>query len=82
MHTFYFTIDYAIHVLSHPIQAFIQDFYSYLGQLQLERSFSYMKLIKPAYNTDQNLGRLMRIAIEGPDLSAVNFQILEIKINK
>ncbi len=42
-----------------------------------------MKLIKTRIcNTDQNLGRLMKIAIEGPDLWAVNFQVLEIKINK
>ena len=35
-----------------------------------------MKLIKTRIRnsiTDQNLGRLMRIAIEGPELSAVNF---------
>ena len=39
-----------------------------------------MKLIKTRIrNTDQTLGRLMRIAIGGPELSAVNFdEILEI----
>ena len=50
------------------------------GTASVERSFSYMKLIKTRIrNTDQTLGRLMRIAIGGPELSAVNFdEILEI----
>ena len=41
-----------------------------------------MKLIKTRIRnsiTDQNLGQLMRIATEGPELSAVNFdKVLEI----
>ena len=41
-----------------------------------------MKLIKTCIRnciTDQNLGRLMRIAIEGPEFSAVNFdEVLEL----
>ena len=41
-----------------------------------------MKLIKTCIHnsiTDQTLGRVMRIAIEGPELSAVNFdEVLEI----
>jgi len=53
-----------------------------VGTASVERSFSYMKLIKTRIRnsiTDQNLSRLMRIAIEGPELSAVNFdEVLEI----
>ncbi len=45
-----------------------------------------MKLIKIHIRnsiTGQNLGRLMGIAIEGPEFSAVNFdEVLEIFINK
>ena len=48
-----------------------------VGTASVERSVSYMKLIN--INTDQNLGQLMRIAIEGPELSAVNFnEVLDI----
>ncbi len=46
-------------------------FYPYLGQLQLN-DLSYMKLIKTHIRnsvTGLNLGRLMKIAIEGPELS-------------
>lgn len=53
-----------------------------VGTASVERSFSYMKLIKTRIRnsiTDQNLGRLMRIAIEGPELSNVNFnEVLDI----
>ncbi len=85
MHTFYFTINYAIHVLVHVLSypGLHTGFLFLPRTASVERSFSYMKLIKTHLcNTDQNLGRLMRIAIEGPDLSAENFQVLEIKINK
>ncbi len=48
----------------------------------VERSFSYSTLIKKltcSSINDQNLGLLMRIAIEGPELLAVNFdEFLEI----
>ena len=47
-----------------------------VGTASVERYFSYMKLIKTRIHnsiTNKNLGRLMRIAIEGPELSAVNF---------
>ena len=73
-----------IHILMMGKQAFIQDFFSglgggggvnifypYLGQLQLN-DLSYMKLIKTHIRnsvTGLNLGRLMKIAIEGPELS-------------
>ena len=58
-------------------------FSSYLGQFQLkDLSAMYMKLVKTRIRcsiTDQSLGRLMRIAIEGPELSVVNFdEVLEI----
>ena len=45
-------------------------------------SFSEMKLIKTRLQsrlTEQNLARLMRIAIEGPELNEINFsEILDI----
>ncbi len=53
-----------------------------VGTTSVERSSSYVKLIKTRIRnsiTDQTLGRLMRIAIEGPELLAVNFdKVLEI----
>ena len=56
-----------------------------VGTASVERSVSYMKLIKTRVhnsNTDQNLGRLMRIAFEGPELSAVNFNGVLTFLNK
>ena len=50
-----------------------------VGTASVERDFSYMKLIKAHIRnsiTDRNLSLLMRIAIEGPELSAVNFMKL------
>ena len=50
-----------------------------VGTTSVERSFSCMRLIKTRIRNsiiDQNLGRLMRIAIEGPELSAVNFNVV------
>ena len=47
-----------------------------VGTASVERSVSYIMLIKTRIRnsiTDQNLGRHMRIAFEGPELSAVNF---------
>ena len=48
----------------------------------MERSFSQMKLIKTRLRSrisDHNLARLMRIAIEGPELSVVDFnEILDV----
>ena len=48
----------------------------------VERSFSQMKLIKSHLRSrisDINLARLMRIAIEGPNLNSVDFnKILDI----
>ncbi len=47
-----------------------------IGTATAERSFSQMKLIKTRLRSrisDSNLPRLMRIAIEGPQLSEVNF---------
>ncbi len=53
-----------------------------VGTASVEKSSSYMTLIKTCIHnsiTDQTLGRLMRIVIEGPELSAVNFdEVLEI----
>ena len=46
-----------------------------VGTATVEKPFSYMKLIKTRIHnsiTEQNLGQLMRIAIHGPELSAVN----------
>ncbi len=45
------------------------------GTATVERSFSHMKMIKTwlrNHLSDENLTHLMRIAIEGPDLSEVN----------
>ncbi len=53
-----------------------------VGTATVERSFSHMKMIKTRLSrlSDENLTHLMRIAIEGPDLSEVNFnEILDIK---
>ncbi len=47
-----------------------------VGTASVERSFSQMKLIKTRLRSrlnDSNLARLMRIAIEGPQLEDVNF---------
>ncbi len=47
-----------------------------LGTATVERSFSHMKMIKTRLRnclSDENLTHLMRIAIEGPNLSEVNF---------
>ena len=47
-----------------------------IGTATAERSFSQMKLIKTRLRnrlSDDNLSRLMRIAIEGPELLKVNF---------
>ena len=53
-----------------------------VGMASAEHSFSQMKLIKSRLRSrisDSNLARLMRIAIEGPALKAVNFnQVLDI----
>ncbi len=53
-----------------------------IGTATIERSFSHMKMIKTRLRnrlSDENLTHLMRIAIEGPDLSEVNFnEILDI----
>ena len=53
-----------------------------VGTASVELSFSYMKLIKTRLRnrlSDVNLARLMRIAIEGPELTSVNFdEVLEI----
>ena len=53
-----------------------------VGRASAERSFSQMKQIKARLCNrlnDANLSRLMRIAIEGPELSAVNFkEVLEV----
>ncbi len=53
-----------------------------VGTASVERSFSYMKTIKTRLRnriSDTNLIHLMRIAIEGPELPAVNFnEILDI----
>ncbi len=53
-----------------------------VGTATIERSFSHMKMIKTRLRnrlSDENLTHLMRIAIEGPDLSEVNFnEILDI----
>ena len=53
-----------------------------VGMATAERSFSDVKLIKNHLRSrlsDINLGRLMRIAIEGPQLSTVDFdQVLDI----
>ena len=53
-----------------------------VGTATVERSFSQMKLIKTRLRSrisDHNLARLMRIAIEGPELSVVDFnEILDV----
>jgi len=53
-----------------------------VGTATVERSFSQMKMIKTRLRnrlSDCNLARLMRIAIEGPELPAVDFtEILEV----
>ena len=53
-----------------------------VGTASVERSFSQMKQIKTRLRNrlnDANLSRLMRIAIEDPELSAVNFkEVLEV----
>ena len=53
-----------------------------VGTATVERSFSQMKLVKTRLRnriSDDNLSRLLRIAIEGPELSSVDFnKILEV----
>ena len=53
-----------------------------VGTATVERSFSQMKMVKTRLRnrlSDENLPRLMRIAIEGPELESVNFEdILDI----
>ena len=53
-----------------------------VGTATVERSFSEMKLVKTRLRnrlSDSNLSRLMRIAIEGPELSSVDFnEILDV----
>ena len=47
-----------------------------VGTASVERSFSQMKLVKTRFRnriTDDNVARLMRIAIEGPELTVVDF---------
>ena len=53
-----------------------------VGTATVERSFSHMKQIKMRLRNrlnDANLSHLMRIAIEGPELSSINFdEVLEV----
>ena len=53
-----------------------------VGTASVERSFSHMKQIKTRLRNrlnDANLTHLMRIAVEGPELSSVNFnEVLEV----
>ena len=53
-----------------------------VGTATVERSFSQMKLVKTRLRnrvSDINLARLMRIAIEGPELTDIDFnEILEV----
>ena len=53
-----------------------------VGTASVERSFSSMKQIKTRLRNrlnNANLAHLMRIAIEGPELSSVNFdEVLEV----
>ena len=53
-----------------------------IGTATVERSFSQMKMIKTRLRnrlSDVNLARLMRIAIEGPELSTIDFkEILDV----
>ena len=53
-----------------------------IGTATVERSFSEMKLVKTRLRnrlSDSNLSRLMRIAIEGPELSSIDFnEILDV----
>ena len=49
-----------------------------VGTATVERSFSQMKLVKTRLRnrvSDINLARLMRIAIEGPDLTAMKYSM-------
>ena len=48
-----------------------------IGTVTVERSFSQMKLTKTRLRnrlSDINLCRLVRIAVEGPELNEVNFE--------
>ena len=48
-----------------------------VGTASVERSFSQIKLVKKRLRnriTDDNLARLMCIAIEGPELTAIDFE--------
>ena len=50
-----------------------------VGTATVERSFSQMKMIKTRLRNrlaDCSLSRLMRIAIEGPELQSVNFNVI------
>ncbi len=53
-----------------------------VGTATVERSFSQMKLIKTRLRSrisDANLARLMRITIEGPELTSIDFnEILDV----
>ena len=53
-----------------------------VGTATVERLFSEMKLVKTRLRnrlSDSNLSRLMRIAIEGPELSSADFnEILDV----
>ena len=53
-----------------------------VGTASVERAFSQMQQIKTRLRNrlnDTNFSRLMRIAFEGPELSAVNFiEVLEV----
>ena len=53
-----------------------------VGTATFERSFSQMKLVKTRLRSrisDSNLPKLMRIAIEGPELSSIDFnEILDV----
>ena len=53
-----------------------------VGTATVERSFSQMKLIKTRLRSrisDVNLARLMRITIEGPELTSIDFnEILDV----
>ena len=50
-----------------------------LGTASVERSFSQMKLVKTRLRnriSDNNLAKLMRIAIEGPELTSVDVEAI------
>ena len=48
-----------------------------VGTATVERSFSHMKMVKSRLRnrlSDENLDKLLRIAIEGPELESVDFE--------